>query len=516
MATVINSFAITGIDGYQVDVETVTMYGQPSITIVGLGDTAIKESRQRLEAAINYVGYEFPKMKIAINLAPGDIKKSGSHFDLSMAVGLLVETNQAMVNRESLKGYGFIGELSFNAFLRPCGGVLSMTIAARDAGITKLIVPEENIREASLVHGIEVLGFSSLQSVVDYLEGRKDYRAPIIEISDQDRTKDRMLDFRDVQGHDVLIQYIVVAAAGGHNMLMSGSPGCGKSMIAKRMDTILPDMTEEEALEVTKIYSVAGLIKDRSQLINNRPFRAPHHNASMNSLVGGGNPAVPGEVSLAHNGVLFLDEMAEFNSKSLNALRQPMEDKVVTISRVKSTVTFPCNFMLVAAMNPCPCGNYGNDRCKCSDYEVLKYRQKISGPILDRIDLQKYVHAVNYLELTSQTEGKSSSELRERVQFARKIQQKRFVHIPTVNCNAQMNEALVKEYCRLDDAGNKLLQLAYDRFRYSARSFHKFLKLARTFADLDGADQIRKQDVAGALMSRDLDKDKSRLLVVQD
>ncbi len=326
---------------------------------------------------------------------------------------------------------------------------------------------------------------------------------------------DKRLDFQDVQGQDALVQYIVVAAAGGHNMLMSGSPGCGKSMIAKRMDTILPDMTEEEALEVTKIYSVAGLLKERNQLITKRPFRAPHHNASMNSLVGGGNPAVPGEISLAHHGVLFLDEIAEFNKKSLNALRQPMEDRVVTISRVKSIVTFPCNFMLVAAMNPCPCGNYGHAQCKCSDYEVLKYRQKISGPILDRIDLQKYVHSVNYLELASQVNGKSSAELRERVQFTRKIQQVRFAGINGVNCNAQMTEALVKEFCQLDEAGNKLLHLAYDRFRYSARTFHKFLKLARTFADLDGAAKIRKQDVSGALLSRDLEKDQSKLLVVR-
>ncbi|MFA7468853.1 MAG: YifB family Mg chelatase-like AAA ATPase [Desulfotomaculaceae bacterium] len=515
MAIVINSFAIAGIDGYQVEVETVTMYGQPSITIVGLGDAAIKESRQRLEAAINYAGYEFPKMKIAINLAPGDIKKSGSHFDLSMAVGLLIETSQALVDKDTLSRYGFIGELSFNALLRPCGGVLPMAIAARDAGIEKLIVPVENIREASLVQGIEVFGFSELKSVVAHLEGKESYVAPVAKAGDLHSVHDKRLDFQDVQGQDALVQYIVVAAAGGHNMLMSGSPGCGKSMIAKRMDTILPDMTEEEALEVTKIYSVAGLLRERNQLITKRPFRAPHHNASMNSLVGGGNPAVPGEISLAHNGVLFLDEIAEFNKKSLNALRQPMEDRVVTISRVKSIVTFPCNFMLVAAMNPCPCGNYGHAQCKCSHYEILKYRQKISGPILDRIDLQKYVHSVNYLELASQVKGKSSAELRERVQFTRKIQQVRFAGINGVNCNAQMTEALVKEFCQLDEASNNLLHLAYDRFRYSARTFHKFLKLARTFADLDGAAKIRKLDVSGALLSRDLEKDQSKLLVVR-
>lgn len=515
MATAVNSFAIAGIDGYRVEAETVTMYGHPSITIVGLGDTAIKESRQRLEAAINYAGYEFPKMKIAINLAPGDIKKSGSHFDLSMAVGLLVETSQLTVDGETLASYGFIGELSFNALLRPCGGVLSMVIAAREAGIKKLIIPADNIKEASLVQGIEVFGFNDLKSIANYLEGKENYVAPAVETGSPSIGWNKALDFLDVQGQDALIQHIVVAAAGGHNILMSGSPGCGKSMIAKRMDTILPDMTEEEALEVTKIFSVAGLLRYRDQLITQRPFRAPHHNASMNSLVGGGNPAVPGEISLAHNGVLFLDEIAEFNKKSLNALRQPMEDKIVTISRVKSIVTFPCNFMLVAAMNPCPCGYYGQDRCKCSDYEVLKYRQKISGPILDRIDLQKYVPPVNYLKLVPQSKGKSSAELREKVQFARKIQQNRFADIPAVNCNAQMTEALVKNFCQLDEAGNRLLQLAYDRYRYSARTFHKFLKLARTFADLDGSAKIRKQDVSGALLARDLDKEQSRLLVVR-
>lgn len=514
MATVINSFAITGVNGYQVEVETVTIYGQPSITIVGLGDTAIKESSQRLEASIGYAGYEFPKLKIAINLAPGDIKKAGSHFDLSMAVGLLVETGQAIVTRERLAGCGFIGELSFNAFLRPCSGVLPMAIAAREAGIKELIVPVQNMKEASLVQGIKVLGFTTLKSVINYLEGKEDYVPPLEEESDPIDAND-IIDFQDVQGQDALIQYIVVAAAGGHNILMSGSPGCGKSMIAKRIATILPDMTEEEALEVTKIYSVSGLLKDRNQLITKRPFRAPHHNASMNSLVGGGNPAVPGEISLAHNGVLFLDEIAEFSKKSLNALRQPIEDKVVTVSRVKSTVTFPCNFMLVAAMNPCPCGNYGRAQCKCSDYEVIKYRQKISGPIMDRIDLQKYVHSLDYQELSTQAKGKSSAELRERVQFARKIQQDRFAGLTAVNCNAQMSEAMVREFCRLDEDGNKLLQLAYDRFHYSARTFHKFLKLARTFADLDGAPEIRKQDVAGALLSRDLDKEQSSLLIVK-
>ncbi|MDD2299689.1 MAG: YifB family Mg chelatase-like AAA ATPase, partial [Fermentimonas sp.] len=303
-------------------------------------------------------------------------------------------------------------------------------------------------------------------------------------------------------------------AAGGHNLLMIGSPGCGKSMIAKRIPTILPSMTEEEALETTKIYSVAGMLKGRGHLIKDRPFRAPHHNASTNALIGGGNNATPGEISLAHNGVLFLDEIAEFSKKTLDALRQPMEDHQVTISRVKYSNTYPASFMLVAAMNPCPCGYYGNIKCRCTDYEVIKYRQRLSGPILDRMDIQKYVQPVNFVNLSSDFSGLSSKELRERVEFARNIQKKRFEKIDQINCNAQMGTTLIKEYCHLEEEGQKLLQLAHDRFKYSARTFHKFLKVARTFADMEGSIKIRKKDVSSALMARDLDKERAGMMVL--
>jgi len=514
MATVTKSFALSGVDGYLVEVETDTLYGKPSINVVGLGDTAIKEARERVQASLIQAKYEFPKVKIVINLAPGDIKKSGSHFDLPMALGLLMQTQQ--IPLQEADEYGFIGELSLNAGIRPCSGVLPMVMAAKSSGLKKIIVPRENLKEASLVKGIEVYGFNSLAEVIQFLTGETAYDF-LLEESDlevanlENYTR---VDFKEVQGQEALVQYILIAAAGGHNMLMVGAPGCGKSMIARRMPTILPPMTEEDSLEVTKIYSVAGLLRKKHALIEQRPYRAPHHNASTNSLIGGGNNATPGEISLAHNGVLFLDEIAEFNKKSLEALRQPMEDQVVTISRVRHTNTYPCSFMLIAAMNPCPCGYYGQDKCRCSDYEVLKYRQKISGPIQDRMDIQKYVQPVNFLELSVDGQGQSSSQLRERVKMARQAQKNRFQNISGITCNAQMSPSQVKEFCPLDEEGTRLFQKAYEKFKYSARAFHKFLKLSRTIADLEGAPSIRRQDIATALMSRDIDREHAGLMVI--
>lgn len=510
MASIINSFAISGIDGYLVEIETDTLYGKPSISIIGLGDRAIKESSERIQAAIIHTGYEFPKMKIVVNLAPGDIKKRGSHFDLGMAIGLMIQSKQIVVNNININSFGFIGELSLNGHLRPCAGVLPMVIAAKKAGIKNIIVPMENIGEASLVNGIKAYGLEDLKSVIDFLEGNKDVN-PIEENTDSQLSPNYPIDFSDVKGQDILIEYIVVAAAGGHNMLIVGSPGCGKSMIAKRIPTILPKMSEEEALEVTKIYSVAGLLKDRGNLVTERPFRAPHHSASLNSLVGGGNNAMPGEVSLAHNGVLFLDEVAEFSKKTLDSLRQPMEDKKVTVARVNSTNTYPSNFMFIAAMNPCPCGYHGTNKCKCTDYEILKYRQKVSGPILDRIDIQKYVHPVDFINLTENKKSHTSAELRERVERAREIQRIRYKGLKGINCNAQMTPKLIKKYCQLDQESKTLLKIAYDKYGYSARTYDKFLKVARTFADLDASPNIRKVDIMNVLLSRDLDKEKIRM-----
>lgn len=514
MATVCRSFSLAGVNAYPVLVETVTLHGQPSVNIVGLGDTAVKEASHRLQAALTSGDFEFPKMKVVINLAPSGVKKSGSHFDLPMAISLLCEAGQVSLNLDSLGRMAFIGELSLNAELRPVNGVLPMAIAARDHGVEKLIVPIENYREASLVKELDVYAFGSLKILIDYLQGNTEYQPPKTPDTLDSVSRGEGIDFADVKGQSMLIEYIVAAVAGGHNILMIGSPGCGKSMIAKRIPTIMPDLSEEEALEITKIYSIIGHLREKGSLITERPFRSPHHNASTNSLVGGGSPVVPGEISLAHNGVLFLDEIAEFEKKALDALRQPLEDKIVTVSRVKSIATFPANFMLVAAMNPCPCGYYGQPRCRCTDYEVQKYRQKLSGPILDRIEVHKYVQPVDFFNLSDHAQGTTSKELREKIQLARKIQQERFSEISNINSNGQMNEAMIKEYCQLESESLKLLGLAHDKFQFSARTYNKFLKVARTFADLEGSKNIRKVDIASALMARDLDKDRQGMLII--
>lgn len=514
MASVINSFAIAGIEGYTVQIESDTIFGQPSTCIIGLGDRAITEASERIQSSIIHEGFEYPKMKIVINLAPGDIQKKGSHFDLGMAVGLLIQSKQCIVKNIDIDTFGFIGELSLNGKIRPCSGVLPMVLAAKEAGISNIIVSIDNVLEACLVKDINVYGFEDLKSVIDYLEGRIEAQKSSRKINSEVYSN-YLVDFNEVKGQDILIEFIVVAAAGGHNMLMIGTPGCGKSMIAKRIPTILPDMTEEEALEITKIYSVAGLLKHKGSLIQERPFRAPHHNASLNSLIGGGNNAMPGEVSLAHNGVLFLDEVAEFSKKTLDALRQPMEDKKVTISRVNCTNIYPSNFMFIAAMNPCPCGYYGTKKCRCSDYEVLKYRQKISGPLLDRIDIQKYVQPVEFMELTEKKEGVPSSQIKERIERARKIQRLRYKDINGVNCNAQLTPRLIREFCDLEKDSKDLLRKAFERFGYSARTFDKFLKIARTFADLEESPKIRRKDIANVLLSRDLDKEKMLLNIVK-
>lgn len=509
MATIVNSFSLLGIHAYLVNIEVDTLYGQPSLSIVGLGDQAVKEARERLEAAIIHCKFEFPKMKIVINLSPSDLKKRGSHFDLGMALGLLIRSNQLVA--PEIDKYAIMGELSLNGKLRACSGILPMTIEAKNQGIKNIIVPLDNLDEARLVRDMNIFAFEELTQVISFLQGITPYEPIEKKQNFKLDASPYVVDFSDVKGQDASIEFICAAAAGGHNLLMSGTPGCGKSMIAKRIPTILPSMTEEESLDITKIYSVAGLLKNKGKLITERPFRSPHHNASTNSLIGGGTFAMPGEISLAHNGILFLDEIAEFNKRTLDALRQPIEDGYVTISRVQYSHKFPANFMLVAAMNPCPCGYYGEPRCHCSDYEIRKYRSRLSGPIMDRIDIQKNFRALDILDLQNTKPGPSSKQLLYKVEHARNIQKTRYAKFPGIHSNSQMTPDLITTYCTLDHECMELLRQAFKKFNYSARTYHKFLKLTRTFADMDGKTTINKFHVIKALMCREIEKEQTRL-----
>lgn len=500
MTIIIKSFALTGVNAYNIDVEVNTYFGQPGISIIGMADQSIKEASERIKAAIVSSGYDYPKSRVVFNLAPSSIKKFGTHFDLAMAIGLLVQTDQ-LTNRV-VDHYCFIGELSLNGKLRRINGILPMIIEAKRLDHSFVIVPLENLKEAQLVTGITTFGFTDFKHVITFLEGKYKYNLPLSTENQASSDIEFQLDYSDVVGQRQIIRNAVIAASGGHNMLLIGEPGCGKSMIASRLPTILPSMNAEEALEVTKIYSISGLLTHNIQLMSTRPFRAPHHNASLNSIIGGGNKAMPGEVSLAHNGVLFLDEMVEFNRKTLEALRQPLEDKQVTISRVHSNNTYPANFILVAAINPCPCGYYGNTKCNCTPSQIKRYQQKISGPILDRIDIVQTVKPINVLNLTRNESSKSSAELKVFVQKAREIQEQRFSTVSGINCNAQMNSAMINKYCTIDNETKKIIEIVFQQNQLNARTYTRVLRIARTFADIEGMEYIRKKDVLNALKAR--------------
>lgn len=501
----LHSIGVFGIDAYMVEVEADISSNFPSFDIVGLPDTAVKESRDRVRSALKNSGFTFPNAKITVNLAPADIKKVGAMYDLPSLLSILAASAQ-LNSKVDLDECAFIGELSLDGGVRGINGMLSMAIEASKNGIKSLFVPQANAYEASVVDGISVYPVKTVSQLVLHLTGVK--TIPIMKKSDisTSDTK-RYPDFADVKGQAAAKKAIEIAAAGGHNLLMIGPPGSGKSMLAKRLPSILPSMTFEESIETTKIHSVAGSLPSDTALVTTRPFRAPHHTVSAAGLSGGGVVPRPGEISMSHNGVLFLDEFPEFSRQAMEVLRAPLEDGKVTISRANGRLTYPCEFSLVAAMNPCPCGFFGHPtkKCICSPQAVKRYLGKISGPMLDRLDIHVEVPAVQYEELTSKSGGESSADIRRRVEKAREIQQKRYAGTG-VTCNARLTSDLIEKFCVLTDDASAVLKTAFEKLSMSARSYDRILKIARTVADLDGSEKIQTRHVTQAIGFRSLDR----------
>ena len=477
--------------------------------IVGLADHAIRESQQRIESAITTNGYTWPHYRVVINLAPADIKKEGTHFDLPLAIGILAATGQ--VNHDCLNTHLILGELSLDGTILPVKGVLPMILHARESGMKSVIVPRQNAREASMVNGIEVIPVDHLKDAVHYLNGDMTIIPTKMDPASFKEGTNNIagIDFAEVKGQETIKRAMLIAAAGNHNLLMIGSPGSGKTMLARRIPTILPPMTLEESLETTKIHSVAGKLVTRENLIISRPFRSPHHSSSDIALIGGGNSPKPGEVSLAHNGVLFLDELPEYKRHVLEVLRQPLEERVIHVSRANYTVVYPANFMLIASMNPCPCGYYNHPEkeCSCGQGSIKKYISRISGPLLDRIDIHMEVVPVPFRNISRVGKSENSSTMRKRVISARRIQERRFKDIEGIYTNAQMEAGLMRIHCVTDQAGQSILKLAMERLGLSARAYNRILKVARTIADLEECPYIRASHVAEAVNYRNLDRE---------
>ncbi|MDI6839933.1 MAG: YifB family Mg chelatase-like AAA ATPase [bacterium] len=507
MIAKVHSSAVIGINAYLVEAEVDISRGIPSYSTVGLPDSAVKESKDRIESAIRNSGFNFPIRRITVNLAPADIKKEGSSFDLPIALGILAA--QSVVPKDSFYNFIILGELSLSGDLRGVRGILPIAIAARKLGFNKIIVPDTNKNEAAIVDELEVYPAKSLKEVVNFMTHELEiqpYKVSVNELFKKESQYD--VDFSDVRGQEGAKRALEVSAAGGHNVLMIGPPGAGKTMLARRIPTILPELTLDEALETTKIHSVAGLIPPGKGIVAIRPFRLPHHTVSDAGLIGGGTYPKPGEISLAHNGVLFLDELPEFNKRTLEVMRQPMEDEEVTISRVAMRLTFPSRVMLVAAMNPCPCGYFSDlyHNCTCTPAMIQRYVSKISGPLLDRIDIHVEVPSLPYQELASKELGEESKEIRKRVNRAREIQLERYKGRKALYCNAQLSQKDLRRYCEIDNSSQELLKLAIEKFGLSARAYSRILKVSRTIADLECSSNIKPEHISEAIQYRTLDR----------
>lgn len=501
------SAAVNGLTVTSITIEVNLVQGL-MYHFTGLGDEAVREGRDRIASALQYNGYKFPTADITVNMAPADLRKEGSSFDLPLAIAILAANGN--ISNTLLSRFMLVGELSLDGTLQPIKGALPIAIKARAEGYQGLIVPQANVREAAVVNKLEVYGMENIIDVIHFLEQKTNPQPTIIdtrkEFYEQQYNFD--LDFADVRGQDNVKRALEVAAAGGHNLIMVGPPGSGKSMMAKRLPSILPPLSLSESLETTQIHSIAGKMGKNMSLISQRPFRAPHHTISQVALVGGGTTPQPGEISLAHNGVLFADELPEFNKATLEVLRQPLEDRKITISRAKYTLDYPCSFMFVASMNPCPCGYYGDSthHCVCRPGQIAKYMSKISGPLLDRIDIQIEINSVPFKDISQVAEGEKSAFIRERVIKARKKQELRYAQIKGVHCNAQMSERMIHQFAEPDEAGVSLLRTAMERLNLSARAYNRILKVARTIADLDDSDQVLSRHLSEAISYRTLDR----------